>query len=98
MKVLMNMVYGTDVVVFGTPVYSYTVSTCLKRFLDMLPCSYYWKADELGGVHKLYGNLGSDPTVPEWKAIPPRRRPRRGVSSPRKNCAISWPSAVTSAA
>jgi multimeric flavodoxin WrbA len=57
MQHVMNRVYEADVVVFGSPVYFYTVSTCLKVFLDRMSCYYYWKADELGGVDKLYGNF-----------------------------------------
>jgi multimeric flavodoxin WrbA len=57
MQTLMDQIYKADAVVFGTPVYFYTVSSCLKTFLDRMSCYYYWKADELGGVDKLYSDF-----------------------------------------
>lgn len=54
MQGVMEKIYAADVVVMATPVYYYTISSCLKTFIDRTSCYYYWKADELGGVDKRY--------------------------------------------
>jgi len=61
---LMDQVYAADVLIFGSPVYWYTVSGLMKVFLDRWSCCYYQDSYE-AFVAKMKLKAGGVVTVQE---------------------------------